>query len=111
MVSDFCVPKLARGYIQRQFLEVAHVLNVSVRTVRTIIGSKRPTYSRGGGQLCLDPLHLDQYLQKRPVARAAFDRGHEYTFDCLHRLRECEPGYRLGISRGGYTTRGMEAVW
>jgi hypothetical protein len=45
------------------------------------------------------------------IEPAAFDRGHAYNFECRHRLRACEPGYRLGISRGGYTTRGMEAVW
>jgi excisionase family DNA binding protein len=47
--------------------EVAHFLNVSVRTVHTIIKTKQLTYFRVRGQLRFDPIHIDQYLQKRMV--------------------------------------------
>jgi len=47
--------------------EVAHVLNVSVRTVHRIIKLKQLTYFRVRGQLRFDPVHLDQYLQKRTI--------------------------------------------
>jgi excisionase family DNA binding protein len=47
--------------------EVAHVLNVSVRTVYKIIKAKQLTYFRVRGQLRFDPIHLDQYLQKRTI--------------------------------------------
>jgi excisionase family DNA binding protein len=47
--------------------EVAHVLNVSVRTVRTIVKAKQLTYSYVRGQLRFDPMHIDHYLQKRTM--------------------------------------------
>jgi excisionase family DNA binding protein len=50
--------------------EVAHFLNVSVRTVHTILNSKQLTYSRVRGQLRFDPIHIDDYLQKRTVQAA-----------------------------------------
>jgi excisionase family DNA binding protein len=50
--------------------DVAHFLNVSVRTVHTIIKAKQLTHSRVRGQLRFDPIHLDQYLQKRTVQAA-----------------------------------------
>jgi excisionase family DNA binding protein len=50
--------------------EVAHFLNVSVRTVHTILRSKQLTYSRVRGQLRFDPIHVADYLQKRTVQAA-----------------------------------------
>jgi excisionase family DNA binding protein len=50
--------------------EAAEVLNVSVRTVHTIIGKKQLTYFRVRGQLRFDPAHLNEYLQRR-IVRAA----------------------------------------
>jgi excisionase family DNA binding protein len=48
--------------------EVAHVLNVSVRTVHTIIKTRQLTYSHVRGQLRFDPIHIDQYLRNRTIA-------------------------------------------
>jgi excisionase family DNA binding protein len=50
--------------------EVAHFLNVSVRTVHTIIKAKQLTHSRVRGQLRFDPMHVADYLQKRTVQAA-----------------------------------------
>ena len=50
--------------------EVAHFLNVSVRTVHTIIKAKQITHSRVRGQLRFDPIHLDEYLRRRTVQAA-----------------------------------------
>jgi excisionase family DNA binding protein len=50
--------------------EAAHVLGVSVRTVHTLKDNKQLTFFRVRGQLRFDPLHLDQYLQKRMVQAA-----------------------------------------
>jgi excisionase family DNA binding protein len=50
--------------------EAAHVLGVSVRTVHTLKDNKQLTYFRVRGQLRFDPIHLDQYLQKRMVQAA-----------------------------------------
>lgn len=46
--------------------EVAHFLNVSVRTVRTI--QEQIGFMRVRGQVRFDPVHLDTYLRKRAVA-------------------------------------------
>jgi len=50
--------------------EVAHFLNVSVRTVHTIIKAKQLTHSRVRGQLRFDPIHIDEYLRRRTVQAA-----------------------------------------
>ena len=50
--------------------EAAHVLGVSVRTVHTLKDNKQLTYFRVRGQLRFDPIHLDQYLQRRMVQAA-----------------------------------------
>lgn len=50
--------------------EVAHFLNVSVRTVHTIIKAKQLSHSRVRGQLRFDPIHVDEYLRKRTVRAA-----------------------------------------
>ena len=50
--------------------EVAHFLNVSVRTVHTIIKAKQLTHSRVRGQLRFDPIHLEEYLRRRTVQAA-----------------------------------------
>jgi excisionase family DNA binding protein len=50
--------------------EAAHVLGISVRTVHTLLKNKQLTYFRVRGQLRFDPIHLDQYLQRRMVQAA-----------------------------------------
>jgi excisionase family DNA binding protein len=50
--------------------EVAHVLGVSTRTVKRLLKNKQLTHYRVRGQLRFDPIHLDQYLQKRRLAAA-----------------------------------------
>jgi excisionase family DNA binding protein len=50
--------------------EVAHFLNVSVRTVHTIIKAKQLTHSRVRGQLRFDPIDIDEYLRRRTVQAA-----------------------------------------
>ena len=50
--------------------ETAHILGISVRTVHTLKDKKQLTYFRVRGQLRFDPIHIDQYLQKRMVQAA-----------------------------------------
>lgn len=50
--------------------EAADVLNVSVRTVHTILAKKQLTYFRVRGQLRFDPKHLNEYLERRMVRAA-----------------------------------------
>jgi excisionase family DNA binding protein len=51
--------------------EAAYFLHVSIRTVHRLIKLKQLTLFRVRGQLRFDPVHLDEYLQKRKVRAAA----------------------------------------
>jgi excisionase family DNA binding protein len=68
------IPKAAPSLIALPQLlnvrQVAHILGVSVRTVHTLKDKKQLTYFRVRGQLRFDPVHIDQYLQKRMVQAA-----------------------------------------
>jgi excisionase family DNA binding protein len=50
--------------------EAAHILDVSVRTVHTLLKKKQLTHFRVRGQLRFDPAHLQDYLSKRMVKAA-----------------------------------------
>ena len=51
--------------------EAAEVLNVSVRTVHTILAKKQLTYFKVRGQLRFDAKHLNEYLERRMVKAVA----------------------------------------
>jgi excisionase family DNA binding protein len=49
----------------------AHVLGISVRTVHTLIKERQLTFFRVRGQLRFDAAHLNEYLTRRMIRRAA----------------------------------------
>lgn len=72
-VAQPLIPLLAALPLPRMLTikEVASLLNVSIRTVHTIIKNRQLRFYRVRGQLRFDLADVNDYLQKRAVKPAA----------------------------------------
>jgi len=66
-ISIVASPSIANLPRLLNIKETAEILNVSVRTVHTILKNRQLTYFRVRGQLRFDPAHLNEYLRRRMV--------------------------------------------